>query len=1456
MARIRKSAAALFDSITLEGNLISPAMLAHIAAREAGNQAETDYGVPKGLTLRDEVARYFRIGQALFAELFASPTPSKSATISFVESLMRDVFGFSDVRRIGTRLHGERVFAVTLEGHGQRVPMVVVPPADDLDHATVNLPGDGRRRSAASSVQDWLNANNDARWGFCCNGDRLRLVRDNASLTRPAYVEANLRQLFDGEDFADFAALWLLVHATRFGTVDSPVADCALERWREVGSKQGEAARERLRDGVKAALLTLGNGFLVHKDNGALRERIIQGQLPLPDFFGQLLRLVYRLIFLLAAEDRGLLHPPGASASVRKLYADGYSVGSLRDSAIRRAVWDRHHDRWEGLLVVFTALAQGEPQLGLPALGGIFDRGVIPDMESVRLSNRFLMDAIYRLAWLKDSTSLIPVNWRDMETEELGSVYESLLELTPRLVDEGRGFAFAEGAETKGNERKTTGSYYTPDSLVQALLDSALDPVLDRVESEADAPAEALLEVNVIDPACGSGHFLLAAARRIATRVAHARAEGVALAEDYRHALRDVARSCIHGVDRNPMAVELTKVALWIETVEPGKPLGFLDANIRCGDALLGVFDLEKLKEGIPDAAYKGLTGDDKVSARDFEKRNKAERTGQGRLKLLGGSGELPAPPPLASIAQALRGLPEDDAQQIAEKRKKFDAAQMDPLRWKWRIAADAYVAAFLAPKTKRDLASQRTTTIPTTGDIWEVISGGQLYGPLVGRVQELALTARAFHWPLEFPDVMVSGGFDVVLGNPPWDVMQLGEEEYFAQRSPEIAELSGAARKHAIAGLEKEQPLVYSTFVAAKRTLEATNEFARESGRFDLTAHGKINTYALFAELFSHLTSPTGRAGLIVPTGIAIADGTKLFFNSLMTTGRLVSCFNFFEIRQWFPATDDRNPFGLLTIGANERAAKFAFFLTDTNELADTRRVYTLTASDIANINPDTKTAPIFRTTEDAARTATIYRPTATCERPADWLDLKQNVFTSSNASDLNEFDRAKESEDVGVPIFRGSMFHQYDPLFARYEIDEFIPVSPSEKGVLIGVKADKRVSQPYYETRMHSKTIRASYHVAIRRIARSTDERTLIAAMLPAVGTDDTASLIVVDGSLEQECALLANLNSLVLDYACAQKIGGTDIRKHNFSQLPILGPSSYSDADLTFIVPRALELTYTNPSMAPFARDLGYDGPPFGWDEDRRARLRAELDAWYARAYGLTRDELRYILDPADVKGDDYPSETFRVLKNSDIKRYGEYRTRRLVLEAWDRLAKGELLDSRMPVAALPVFVDPATLPSLAWLAASDNPSYTVTQLAALIHKLPGAVPINRVRLAALFALEPRYLTRRLSGQHRDTWLRLVGPSAEIPRGANVIAFASKININWGKAVTQLRGMGEIIEDVEAQTWAPGASASKYAIDSWADGRAGFVLRALEDFTMEELTSDLPSEDQTWVGAAYVA
>ena len=461
-----------------------------------------------------------------------------------------------------------------------------------------------------------------------------------------------------------------------------------------------------------------------------------------------------------------------------------------------------------------------------------------------------------------------------METEELGSVYESLLELTPRIADEGRAFPFAEGGEAQGHARKTSGSYYTPDSLVQALLDSALDPVLDRAEGESETPIEALLALRVIDPACGSGHFLLAAARRIAARVARLRGGGVASADDYRHALRDVARLCLYGVDRNPMAVELTKVALWIETVEPGKPLGFLDANIRCGDALLGVFDLEALRQGIPDEAYKPLTGDDKETAKHFAARNRAEKTGQGALDFGGGTtSRLPPPPPLADASRLLRALPEDSVEEIAEKQRRIRAAETDPGRWRWRVAADLYVAAFLAPKTGGVPVNRNMVTIPTTAHVWAELSGQQVYGPLIGRGQDLAGEARAFHWPLEFPEAFAAGGFDVVLGNPPWDKLSPDHKEFFAVFDPEVRFMSPSDQKVVIESL-LEQPEIAKGWDEYCRDLYAAVHFMKTSGRYRLFALGDLgkgdfNAYRLFVETALAATKPGQVTAQFVPEGL-----------------------------------------------------------------------------------------------------------------------------------------------------------------------------------------------------------------------------------------------------------------------------------------------------------------------------------------------------------------------------------------------------------------------------------------------------------------------------------------------------------------------------------------------------------------------------------------------------------
>jgi N-6 DNA Methylase len=1211
MARVRadRTAAVAFDAIMVEGALIAPAMLARIAQHQAGGQSEAEYGVPKGLTLRDEIARHFRIGQAMFKDLTTSETSSLAATTNVVEKLLREVLGFADLHGVGTRTIGDRQFTLTFEALGGRVPIVVVPPADDLDRPSPHLTTDGRKRSAASALQDWLNAGEGALWGLASNGARLRLTRDNASLTRPAYIEADLRRIFEADLFADFAALWLIVHASRFGVAGAPPADCTVERWREDGLREGVAARDKLRDGVEAALLSLGNGFLTHPENGALRDRLQKGTLPLQEFFGQLLRLVYRLIFLFAAEDRNLLHPPDVAAAARKLYAEGYSVAGLRERAVRRAAWDRHHDRWEGLLIVFATLARGETVLGLPALGGLFAADVIPDLDRARLANRHLMEAIFRLAWLREAAGLVPVNWRDLETEELGSVYESLLELTPLLVDDGRGFAFAEAGEAKGHARKTTGSYYTPDSLVQALLDSALDPVLNRVQTEADDPAAALLSVTVLDPACGSGHFLLAGARRIATRVARARAGGVAAPADYRRALRDVVRACIFGIDRNPMAVELTKVALWIETVEPGKPLGFLDANIRCGDALLGVFELDALARGIPDAAYKPLAGDDKEAAKIAGRNNRAQReeVKQHELALTQGTAAF------ASANSAVKAMPEDDVAAVRARAGAYEAAHAEKSWWAAKTACDLYVAAFLAPKLFRKGAMERAKTpdlVPTTHYVRAALAGHSIDHQFVAKAVDLAAKARPFHWPLEFPDVMAADGFDVVLGNPPWERIKLQEQEFFAARDPEIAQATNAAaRGRLIAKLKEAAPgtrerVLYEEFEAAKRTAEASSAFARvrpeEGGRFPLTGRGDVNTYALFAELFASLTSKRGRAGVIVPTGIATDATTAPFFGALVTGHRLVSLHDFQTGLGYFDRIGHaRFKFSLMTVGqagAGPPRPAFSFFSRTAKEFADPRRHFSLSREDIALINPNTITAPTFRTSTDAELTAKIYDRVpvliddAKGEGSNPWGVSFMAMFHMANdsgvfrtATQLSEAGFVREGSDwitphsaaprqaaldlagghhdrslaldggshTGrplryVPLYEAKMIHQFDHRWATYDGTDSRDATDAEK-TDPAFEPTPRYGVPEHEVadRISAKSWTRGWLLGWRDIARSTDERTLVSGLFPVSGCGDKFLLMFPSEAPEMVSALYASLNSLTCDFVARQKLGGTSFK-----------------------------------------------------------------------------------------------------------------------------------------------------------------------------------------------------------------------------------------------------------------------------------------------------------------------
>lgn len=1353
-----------YDALTLEGGLFNAEWLAKVAHLDAPQQKPDDYGIQEGLNLRDEIARAWRIAQAQWIKFQPSrsaPSGAIASTEKFVVAML-GAFGFAGLAKQATpRIVSDRSFPISHTLH--HIPVLVAARTEGLDEGQVRFGEAGRRRSPFGLLQEYLNASDDSLWGLVCNGLRLRLLRDNASLTRPAWLEADLERIFVEERFADFSALWLTIHVSRYGRAESTPSECALEAWREAGHQAGTRAREELRKGVERALLELGQGFLSESANTGLRAALIEGRLAPRDYFQQLLRLVYRLIFLLTVEERGLLHPLGSDLKAEALYERAYGLRRLRERSVRHSAHDTHRDLYASLKITFLGLSTGEQRLGLPALGGLFTVDQTPDLDAVELQNRHLLAALWGLAWIARDGATERVNWRDMGPEELGSVYESLLELVPLIAESAQSFQFAGGAETKGNARKLSGSYYTPDSLVQALLDSALEPVIAQKKAERpDDEAGAILSINVIDPAVGSGHFLLAAARRLAAHVARARVEGQPGAAEHRHALRDVVSHCLFGVDRNPMALELAKIALWLEAMTPDAPLSFLDTHLLLGDALLGVFNPAGLAKGIPDDAYKPLTGDDPDVCARLRKRNRDARKTLEKLSGKGGQQILGfATQSMAAELAALDALPDETLAQIAAKRAAYGALRKQQNQA--GLAEDLLLAAYL-------LLKQPATEVqvPTSEHLLCALTGQPLDAVVVETARGAALEHHVFHWRDAFAHVFLRGGFDCILGNPPWERIKLQEQEFFATREPEIATAPNAAArgrlidKLRLASRGTPERAHYEEFQLAKRTSEASSAFCRVSGedggRFPFTGHGDVNTYALFAELFACLASKNGRAGVIVPTGIATDSTTAPFFASLLDDRRLIGLHDFQTGMGFFDRIGHaRFKFCMLTIGcpgAGPLKPAFSFFSRTIQDFQDHRRHFVLSRDDIAKINPNTVTAPTFRSLADAELTARIYA------RVPVFVDVSKGkdgnpwgvsfmaIFHMSNDSGL--FRTGAQLAEDGfirdgcnwlapggiepseaavisgtserdsaryVPLYEAKMIHHFDHRWATY--DQGAAGDDDARDLSLAEKSSPQfeVSPRYWASEKDvAKRVAASgwnrrWLMGWRDITNATNERTVIAAVFPCVAAGNNLPVMLFSSEIEagKLAALLGCLSSLTCDYFARHKVGGTHLNYFIYQQLPVLPPHCFDSVALAFIVPRVLELTYTTHLMAPFARELGFDDCPFPWNDERRATLRAELDAWYARAYGLSRDDLRYVLDPTDVMGPGYPSETFRILKEKENRQFGEYRTRRLILEAWDALAASHPMIMHAPAPRRRAKPQPPYLPTSvpccdaeAWLA----------------------------------------------------------------------------------------------------------------------------------------------------------
>lgn len=1295
-----------FECVRVEGALIAPDFLLQVAELSAPEQDAASYGVPRGLTVRDEIGRAWRIAEACWREMDAMGSAHSVRRDRAIVAMLRDAFGWITITPLTEAVElSDRAFPLGATALDGQLPLVLAAGSEGLDDAT-RRHGDGnRRRSPFGLLQEYLNANEQALWGVVTNGAQLRIVRDNASLTRPAYIEADMARIIGEQRYADFSLLWLLLHQSRFGrTNDAGQAlssyDAPLELWRSKALAVGTVARDRLRVGVEQALRALGNGFLAHPRNLDLRARLTGGSLEVTAYHQQLLRLVYRCIFLMVAEERELLHPEEADAEAIAMYRGGYGMQRLRERAAHRRAYDRHDDAWEALRVVWRGCATGEPELALPGLGGLFAHDQCADLDSARLGNRYLLDAVFHLTWLKQDHAIARVNWRDMGTEELGSVYESLLELVPEVREDGRGFGFVgdgafgaggQGAGTAGNARKLSGSYYTPDSLVQALLESALDPVIDRAVQQLDAE-KALLELAVLDPAMGSGHFLLGAGRRLAGRLAKLRVDGTPGPAAYRQALREVVAHCLYGVDKNPMAVELARIALWLEAMEPGKPLAFLDHHLVNGDAILGVQDPAVLAEGIPAEAFAALTGDDPEVVKTLR------RTNASALKALAmerKGGQFVLPFDMGGLAARLAqvdALPDHTLRDVEVKRSALQEAQRSADA-RFRLACDAFVAAFVMRKDRDSEA-----LVPTTATLRDVTLGIMPSTAMQDAIGEVAERAPFLHWPIDFAQVMARGGFDCVLGNPPWEKIKLSEKEFFASRDPEIANAANAsARERKIAALGRApvgsaERRLFDAFERARQELEGASRYARTSGRFPLTGTGDVNLYALFAEGALRLVRNGGRAGLVLPSGIASDAGTAPFFRHL-ADGRLVSMLDFENRDALFAGVHRSYKFCLLTIG-EATEARFACFLTQPEQRHDARRRFSLTPDDLRRLNPNTGNAPVFRSQADAELTAKIYRNV-----PVLWDETREDgnpwglsfgtLFHMSNDSGLFH---TKPGPGL-VPLYEAKMIHQFDHRYGSFEQrDEgrgyrVLPETPQE------LYADPSYEvQPFYWVKAEEvserlpQDYRSDWLLAFKDVTSPTNERTVVSSIIPKVGVGHTAPLMFVNnptfGRATDSAIMVAILNSLVLDYVARNKVNGLHLTYFYLRQFPIPSAASIKKASVLAIVERVLALCCTSQSLEGFANELRSElkadwqtsrttFQQREWDTTTRSVYRAELDAIVAHLYGLTRDDLQFILDPAEIYGPSFPSETFRVLKAGELRAFGEFRTQRLVLEAWDRL-----------------------------------------------------------------------------------------------------------------------------------------------------------------------------------------
>ncbi|MCX6251732.1 MAG: N-6 DNA methylase [Bacteroidetes bacterium] len=841
---------------------------------------------------------------------------------------------------------------------------------------------------------------------------------------------------------------------------------CILETFYRKSQDTGVQIGNHLREQVRQAIELLGNGFTEH----LLWQEMEPAEIR--ELYGEIMNVIYRLLFLMFAEQKGWLPVH------HEIYSKTYSINALRIKAEKDAnPEDSYTDLWDGLKITFRLVAKGYTFPNgetINAFGGqLFSDRKIRLIKELPVKNKYILGAIHRLSFFEDQKIRHKINYTTLAIDALGSVYESLLDYEPSLAHATAAFKnriLVPGEfflDDRSSERKTTGSYYTDHRLVGQLINSALVPVIEKAlenKHTASEQEQALLDLKICDMACGSGAFLIAALEKLGEYLAKIIKgdEELPTEEQFRNAKHKALLHCIYGVDLNPMAIELAKFSLWITASMPNMPLSFLDHKLRHGNSLVGATK-ELVKNCIPPAAYNPHTLDNKEICQKLKKRvskelevlGKAEEPASYYSMGLDVTGDFD----LLASHNRINEIEQENTDQVEEAEEEYHRLEHEERHYKDFLLSDCWTAAFFIPRTDHALDNYITNRT-----LQAIRDNQPVNRVILDWVDQVCKENNFFHWKLEFPEVFNKekgqpGGFDCILGNPPWERVKLVEKEFFLTRNFAIANAPTAShRNELIKKLVDTNPNLLIEYQKACYNAEATAGFLIHSGRYPLLGKGDVNTYTVFTENFRSLINPNGRMGVIVPTGIATDDTTKDFFRDIVGIKTLVSLFDFENRKGLFSDVHRMFRFCLLTINGSSHPNPFdfLFYATGVEQLADEWRHFSLTREELLMINPNTGNCPVFRSKRDAEIVKKIYSrfPVMIREDTGEniWNISYSRMFDMANDSSL--FKTRKDLESDGfhltgnlfinadekyLPLYEAKMIWHYDHRYGTYENFDF---------------------------------------------------------------------------------------------------------------------------------------------------------------------------------------------------------------------------------------------------------------------------------------------------------------------------------------------------------------------------------------------------------------------------------